>query len=182
VITPEDAQQYYSAHTDEFRHPDLVRTSHILIRVPEGATADQDNMARQRAEALLQRARKGEDFARLAKENSMDGSASRGGDIGFTAQGRLAPEYDQVAFSLPVGAISEVVRTQFGYHIIKVTEKRKEGISSLDEVRSDLINVLKNEKVQEEVGKHVNDLRAKAKIEVYIPARAAEPTTSSRRP
>jgi parvulin-like peptidyl-prolyl isomerase len=182
VISPEDAQKYYSAHPDEFHHPDLVRTSHILIRLPEGATADQDRIARQRAEALLERARKGEDFARLAKENSMDGSASQGGDIGFTARGMLAPEYEQAAFSLPVGSISDVVHTQFGYHVIKVTEIKKEGISPIEEVRSSLTDFLKNQKVQEELGKFVTDLRNKAKIEVYLPPGVSGPTASSPHP
>ncbi|HYK90643.1 MAG TPA: peptidylprolyl isomerase [Acidobacteriota bacterium] len=186
VVSPVDAQQYYSAHTEEFRHPDLVRTSHILILVPAAATEDQNRTARQRAEALLERARKGEDFAKLAKENSMDGSASQGGDIGFVPKGRLAPEYEQAAFSLPVGGISDVVRTQFGYHVIKVTEIKKEGISTLDEIRSDLIEFMKNQRAQSELGKHVSDLQTKAKIEIYIPVGTPQApgaaTTSSPRP
>ncbi len=185
VISPADAQQYYSAHTEDFRHPELVRTSHILILVPDSATPDQDRIARQRAEALLQRAKKGEDFAKLAKENSMDGSASQGGDIGFVPKGQLAPEYEQVAFSLPVGGISDVVRTQFGYHIIKVTDKKKEGLSSLDEIRSDLLEFLKNQAVQAQLNKAIDDLRLKAKIEIYIPLASGKPgesTVSSPRP
>ncbi len=183
VISPADAQQYYSAHTQEFRHPELVRTSHILILVAESATADQDKIARQRAEALLQRAKKGEDFAKLAKENSMDGSASQGGDIGFVPKGQLAPEYEQVAFSLPVGGISDVVRTQFGYHIIKVTDKKQEGVSSLDEVRSDLLEFLKNQAVQTQLNKAIDELRQKAKIEIYIPlVSPGDSTVSSPRP
>ncbi len=186
VISPADVQQYYSTHTDEFRHPELVRTSHILILVPAGATADQDNAAKQRADALLQRAKKGEDFAKLAKENSMDGSASQGGDIGFVPKGQVAPEYEQAAFSLPTGSVSDVVRTQFGYHIIKVTDKKPEGVSALDEVRADLNEFLKNQKVLGEVSKYVADLGAKAKIEIFIQLAAAKPpgaaTTSSPRP
>jgi peptidyl-prolyl cis-trans isomerase C len=186
VVSPADAQQYYSTHTEEFRHPDLVRTSHILIVVPEGATADQDKMARQRAEALLARAKKGEDFAKLAKENSMDASASQGGDIGLAPKGQLAPEYEQAAFSLPVGGISGFVRTQFGYHIIKVTEKKPAGISTLDEVRSQLIDFLKNQKAEAELQKYVNDLRTKAKIEILISVGSTQTpggaTASSPRP
>ena len=174
VVSPADAQQYYSTHTEEFRHPDLIQTSHILIAVAEGATADQDKMARQRAEALLARAKKGEDFAKLAKENSMDASASQGGDIGLVPKGQLAPEYEQAAFSLPVGGISGLVRTQFGYHIIKVTEKKPEGVSTLDEVRSQLIDFLKNQKAGAELQKYVDDLRVQAKIEILIPVRSVQ--------
>ncbi len=169
VVSPDEVQKYYSTHPDEFRHPDMVRTSHILILVPEGSTDDQDKLARQRAEALLQRAKKGEDFAKLAKENSMDGSASQGGDIGFYQKGQLAPEYEEAAFSLPVGGISSVVKTQFGYHIIKVTDKKKEGTSTLDEIRTQLMDFLKNQKVEAEMNKNVEELRAKAKIDILIP-------------
>jgi peptidyl-prolyl cis-trans isomerase C len=186
VVSPADAQQYYSTHTGEFRHPDLVRTSHILIAVAESATADQDKMARQRAQALLARAKKGEDFAKLAKENSMDASASQGGDVGLATSGQLAPEYEQAAFSLPVGGISGLVRTQFGYHIIKVTDKKSAGISTLDEVRSQLIDFLKGQKAQAELQKYVNDLRTKAKIELFIPVGTTQTpggtTASSPRP
>ncbi len=174
VVTPAEAQQYYSEHPSDFRHPEVVRTSQIFILVPAGASTDQDNMARQRAEALLQRIKKGEDFAKLAKEHSMDGSASQGGDIGFVPRGELAPEYEQVAFSLPTGTVSDVVHTQFGYHIIKVTDRKQEGVSTLEEVRSDLIEFLKNQKIQAEVAKYVADLRSKAKIEVLIPIGAAK--------
>jgi peptidyl-prolyl cis-trans isomerase C len=180
TVTPAEVSQYYSAHSDEFKHDDLVRTSHILILVPDGATAEQDRMARQRAEALLGRIKKGEDFAKLAKENSMDGSASEGGDIGLTPKGQLAPEYERAAFSLPVGAVSDVVRTQFGYHIIKVTDKKKEGTSTLAEIQDDLTRFLKDQKADAELEKTVNELRSQAKIDLLIPLTGA--TASSPRP
>ena len=103
AVTPADATQYYSQHTDEFRHDDIVRSSHIFIQVAQGATPEQDRIARQRAESILARLKKGEDFAKLAKENSMDGSASQGGDLGYLPKGQLTPQFEAVAFSLPVG-------------------------------------------------------------------------------
>jgi parvulin-like peptidyl-prolyl isomerase len=185
VVTPAEAAQYYAAHTDEFQHGELVRTSHIFIMIPEGATADQDRLARQRAAALVARAKKGEDIAKLAKENSMDGAASQGGDIGFIPRGQLAPEYETAAFALPVGGISDAVRTQFGYYIIKVTDKKKAGLSTLDEVREQLIDFLKQQKTDSELEKTVNELRGQAKINVYIPLGGNTPddsTASSPRP
>jgi len=77
TVTPEEVAEYYKAHTEEFRHPDMVRTSHILILVPGGSSPEQDRLARQRIEAILVRARKGEDFAKLAQEASMDSSPRR---------------------------------------------------------------------------------------------------------
>jgi peptidyl-prolyl cis-trans isomerase C len=178
TITPAELSQYYEQHKEEFRHPDLVRTSHILILVKEGATQEQETMAKQRAEAILARIKKGEDFSKLARENSMDpASASQDGDVGLVPKGQLAREYEEVAFSLPAGGISDVVRTQFGFHIIKVTEKKKEGLATLDEARTELTEFLKRQKTDQDLGKLVNELRTQAKISVYLtgPATASSP-------
>jgi parvulin-like peptidyl-prolyl isomerase len=159
-VTPEEVTKYYVSNPAEFQHPDIVRTSHILL--PAGETAAQDALAKQRAEALLERAKKGEDFAKLAKDYSTDSSASQGGDLGFTSREALDPEYAEMAFSLPVGGVG-LVKTQFGYHIVKVTEKKKEGLSTLDEIKPQLTEFLKNQKGQEDLAKLVNQLRDKAK-------------------
>ncbi len=166
-VTPEDVAEYYSSHLSEFQHPEIVRTSHILIR--GGATAEQDAYAKRRAEALLERIKKGEDFAKMATEYSMDESASQGGDVGFSSKDALIPEYAKAAFSLPVGGLA-IVKTELGYHIIKVTEKKQEGLSTLEEVRSQLTEFLKNQKIQDNVDQLVEQLRAQAKIEILIPA------------
>jgi peptidyl-prolyl cis-trans isomerase C len=143
-----------------------VRTSHILIAVPAGSTKEQDAAAKQRADALLARVRKGEDFAKLARENSMDSSASTGGDIGFTEKGQLDSAYENAAWSLATGQASGVIRSGFGYHIIKVNEKKKAGTSTLEESREQLTNFLKQQKRTAELDKLVNALRAKAQISV----------------
>ena len=185
TVTPEEAAEYYKSHTDEFRHPDMVRTSHILIMVTAGATAEQDRLARQRAEAILDRARKGEDFAKLAQETSMDSSASQGGDIGYVTPGQVDPAYQAAAFSLAVGALSDPVRSRVGYHIIKVTDKKKEGIATLDDSRAQLTEFLKNQKSDRQLQQLVEQLRKEAKIEILITAGApptASPTASSPRP
>jgi peptidyl-prolyl cis-trans isomerase C len=167
-VSQDDLAKYYSSNPKEFTHPDIVRTSHILIP-PAGDTAEQDAKARERAEALLARIKKGEDFAKLAKENSVDASASQGGDIGFAAKEALASEYAEAAFSLPVGGV-KLVKTRYGYHIIKVTEKKSAGLATLDEVKDQLTEFLKNQKAQADLTKLVNQLRDKAKIEILIAA------------
>ena len=168
VVTPEEVNEYYTSHKSAFNHPDLIRSSHILFLVAESATPEQDKLSRQRAEMVLARARKGEDFAKLAKEYSMDGTASNGGDVGLVPKGSLAPEYEAAAFALPIGGISDVVRTQVGYHIIKVTEKRKAGIAELEEVRAQLGDFLKSQRIEAEVAKSVDGLRGAAKIELML--------------
>jgi peptidyl-prolyl cis-trans isomerase C len=168
AVAPNEVQEYYNGHTEDFRHPDVVRSSHILIIVPESATQEQRRAARQRAEGLLARVKKGEDFAKLAKEYSQDSSASQGGDIGYVPKGQLAAEYEATAFTLPVGSVSDVVQTQFGFHIIKVTDRKKAGVSTLDEIRTELTEFLKGQKVDAEVDKLVQQLRQQAKIEILI--------------
>jgi peptidyl-prolyl cis-trans isomerase C len=168
LIAPAEVSGYYNSHLDNFKHPDLVRTSHILIGVPEGSTPEQDKLARQRAEAILERVKKGEDFAKLAKENSMDPSASQGGDIGMTEGGVLEPPYEEAAAKLKVGEVSGIVKTSYGYHIIKLTDRKKAGTATLDEVRAELTDFLKNQKEDEEVAKLVKALQSQAKIEILV--------------
>jgi peptidyl-prolyl cis-trans isomerase C len=171
VVAPAEVSEYYNAHPDEFKHPDLIRTSHILIAVPQGAAPEQQERAKQLAQGVLDRAKKGEDFAKLAKENSMDASASQGGDLGLTVAGELAPEYEAAAANLKVGEISGLVRTQFGYHVIKLTDKKKAGMETLDEVRSQLTGFLKSQKEDAEVDKLVKVLQSQAKIEILPPGK-----------
>jgi parvulin-like peptidyl-prolyl isomerase len=182
AVTPEEVSQYYATHKEDFRHEDLVRTSHILILVPEGAAQELDRALKTRAEALLVRAKKNEDFARLAKENSMDASASDGGDIGYVSKGQLAVEYEEAAFALPAGAISDLVRTRVGYHIIKVTDKKRAGVSTLEEVKEQLTTFLKDQKVDSEAQKIVGELRGKAKVEILIPVPAPAPPAKADAP
>ncbi len=169
TITPAEVADYYSGHKSEFDHPDMIRSSHILILVPQGATDEQEKIAQQRAVALLARVKKGEDFAKLAKENSMDDqSASNGGDLGLLPKGQLASEYEDAAFALQVGGISDVVRSQYGYHIIKVTDRKPAGTATLDEVRTELTDYLNTRKTDQELQKVVDGLRGQAKIELMI--------------
>ena len=168
VVTPEELSKFYSSNPTQFSHPDIVRISQILIQ-PAGDTAQQDTIARERAEALLARVKKGEDFAKLARENSVDGSASQGGDVGFASKESMAPEYAEAAFSLPVGSV-KLIKTEYGYHIIKVTDKKKEGLATLEEVKQELTDFLKNQKAQVEMNKLLNQLRDSAKIDILIPA------------
>jgi peptidyl-prolyl cis-trans isomerase C len=168
TVTPAEVTDYYSKHTDEFKHADIIRTSHILIMVPDGATPEQISALKQRADGLAERAKKGEDFAKLAKENSMDASASKGGDIGLTQDGDLAPEYEAAVAKLKVGEVTGVVKTQFGFHVIKLTDRKKAGTATLDEVRTELTDFLKTQKEDDEVDKLVKTLQSQAKIEILI--------------
>jgi len=124
AATPQRLEAYYQEHRDEFKIPAKRRILYVLFR-EQPSRQDSANLL-QHAEELYQRARQGEDFAELAKENSDDRSAENGGDLGFFERGRMVPEFDQAAFSTPVGGVTGPVQSRFGYHIIKVTEKKTE--------------------------------------------------------
>jgi parvulin-like peptidyl-prolyl isomerase len=165
-IAPEEVAKYYAANPTMFSHPEVVRSSHILIR--GGETQELDALAKQRAEALLARAKKGEDFAKLAKENSIDSSASKGGDLGFGSRQDMVPEFADEIFAMTIGEI-RLVKSRYGYHVVKMMEKKKEGLATLEDVKAELTDGLKNEKAQVELTKLINQLKDQAKVEVLIP-------------
>jgi peptidyl-prolyl cis-trans isomerase D len=136
TATADDAelQDYYNEHAEEYRLPGQVTAQHILFKT-EGKTAEEVEAIRKRATGILDRAKKGEDFGKLAREFSEDTSASRGGDLGTFGRGQMVPEFEQAAFSLGAGAISDLVTTQFGFHIIKVNQKQEERLRPFDEVK-----------------------------------------------
>jgi peptidyl-prolyl cis-trans isomerase C len=167
AATDADAQDFYAKNPDKFQQPESVRASHILLM-----TKDKDEAAKQAAKTkideLLKRAKAGEDFAALAKANSDDGSASQGGDLGPFPRGRMVPEFDKVAFSLKPGEISDVVTTEFGYHIIKLTEKKEASTIPLDQVKPQVLEYLTNQKKQQRVDGFIEDAKKRAKIEVLV--------------
>jgi parvulin-like peptidyl-prolyl isomerase len=166
-ITPEEMSKYYEAHPDEFKHPDIVRSSQIFI--PSDGSPEADAKAKQQAQALLDRVVKGEDFAELARQYSKSASADRGGDLGFAAKDAMDPEYAEVAFSLPVGG-AKLLRLSQGYFIVKVTDKKKEGKSTFEDAKDMLQEFLTGEKIQAEMRVMIDQLRDKSDIEILIPA------------
>ena len=124
----------YAAKKETFKAPEQVHVAHILVM-------DKDDAAgKAKAEKLLAEAQAGADFAKLAKDNSSDASSAvKGGDLGLVSHGKMVPEFEQAAFALDKpGQLSAVVKSQFGYHVIKLIEKKPARIQSLDEVRPEL--------------------------------------------
>lgn len=176
-VTDEAVKEFYDSNPDYFKRPAQVHARHILFTVEEGAGAEAEAAAKAKAEAALKRARAGEDFAELAKELSEGPSAPRGGDLGFFSQDQMVEPFGEVAFSLEPGQISDLVKTRFGYHIIKVEEKRPAGVVSLDEARPRIEQVLAQQQVAGELEKMVEGLRAKAEIVDQSGGTAPAPAT-----
>jgi len=169
AVKPEQVTDFYAKNPDQFKQGESVRASHILISVPKGADAATKAQARDKAEQVLKEVKGGGDFAALAKQHSADpGSAAKGGDLGFFQQGQMVGPFNDAAFSLAPGAISDLVETDFGFHIIKVAEK-KEGLTiPLEEVRPQVEQYLERLNRQEQTETFVNGLKAKGKIEILI--------------
>jgi peptidyl-prolyl cis-trans isomerase D len=138
-LDEDELEVEYRARQAALKTEEQRRAKHILIQVPAEADEETVAQAREEAQALLKRVREGADFAELAREHSDDpGSASEGGDLGFFARGVMTPEFEERAFSLEPGEVSDVVRTPFGFHIIKLLEIRASEVPPLEEVRDEL--------------------------------------------
>jgi peptidyl-prolyl cis-trans isomerase D len=149
LAAPSDdaVQAYYDAHRDDrFTAPEEIRARHILIQLRPDADEKQRAEARKKAEDALAKVRKGGDFAKLAEQLSEDaGSASKGGDLGLFSRGKMVPAFDAAAFALEPGAVSEVVESPFGFHVIKVEEKLPGGPKPLEAVRQEIVQTLTDE-------------------------------------
>jgi peptidyl-prolyl cis-trans isomerase C len=163
-ITPEETKAFYDQHPDLFKTPEQVRASHILIKVDPKATPEEKAKARSRIEEVQKKLKKGGDFAALAKEYSECPSSANGGDLDFFQKGQMVAPFDKAAFELKKGEISDIVETQFGYHLIKVTDKKPAGVMTYDEVKDRVAQHLKQEKVNQDMSKYIDKLKEKAKI------------------
>ncbi|MDJ0987191.1 MAG: SurA N-terminal domain-containing protein [Desulfobacterales bacterium] len=142
-ILEEDIADYYESNLDKFRTPQTVQARHILMRVDQNATPEQVKDARQRIEDALKLARDGQDFAELAAEYSEGPTKSKGGDLGTFRRQDMVKPFSDKAFSMQAGEISEPVRTDFGWHIIKVEKVNPATVQSLDEARTEIEDKLK---------------------------------------
>jgi peptidyl-prolyl cis-trans isomerase D len=145
VVPPADVERAYNNGIDQYTTPEQVRASHILLKT-EGKD---DAAVKAKAEALLKQARSGADFADLAKKNSEDeASAKNGGDLDYFGRGKMVPEFDTAVFAMEPGQISDLVKTQYGYHIIKLVDKKSATTRSLAEVRQQITDQLAYERAQ----------------------------------
>lgn len=168
TVSEEECKKFYDQNMDKFRQGEKVRASHILFGVDAKTSAEDKKKAREKAEKLHKELADGADFAKLAKENSSCPSSKQGGDLGFFGRGQMVQPFEQAAFALKPGEISDVVETQFGYHIIKLTERTKPETVPFGTARSKIEEYLKKQKVNAAVGDVVAELRKTAKIEILL--------------
>jgi len=163
VVSAADLTKAYNDNIQQYTTPEQVRASHILLKT-EGKD---DAAVKAKAEEILKEAKGGADFAELAKKNSEDDSnAKNGGDLDYFGRGRMVPEFDAAAFNMEPGQISDLVKTQFGYHIIKLTDKKAGTTRPLDEVRQQLTDQIQSERAQQQA----SDLAQKLEPQIKKPA------------
>lgn len=167
-ITKEDARKYFEDNTSKFHQPERVRAQHILIKVEAGADEKQKAEARQKLTDIKKRILAGEDFGLLAKDHSEGPSNVRGGDLGYFTRGRMVKSFEDAAFSLATNEVSDIVETQFGYHLIKVLDHQPDKDPTFEEVEPRIMAALKNETIQKEMEPYIQKLREKAKIEIFL--------------
>lgn len=168
-VTDEDLKAEYAKTSKEEAQDFEVHARHILVKVLEKATPEQVEAARLKAVALAQEARKpGLDFAALAKEKSEGPSKDDGGDLNWFRRGVMVPEFERAAFSQPVGSVSEPIRTKFGWHVLKVEEKRGLSAKSYDELKDSLRERLQRTQLERYTEQYVQELRAAAVVDVKI--------------
>jgi len=168
-VSDADVQTEYDRMTRTEGEDYEVHVRHILIAVPRNASAEQVDTARRKALAVAEEARKpGVDFAALARKRSEGSSSSDGGDLGFFKRGTMVPEFERVAFTLKSGEVSDPVRTQFGWHVLKLEEIRKLGVKPLSDVRPEIEERLRRQQAERLTSQYMETLRNAAVVEKKI--------------
>jgi len=152
TVTEEEIKSYYEGNQERFKTPEVLRASHILVKTKKEAEDV-------RAELV-----KGANFEELARKRSIDPTAKTGGDIGYFTEGQLVPEIEEISFTMQVGDVSEVVQTDFGYHVIKLTERRESRIKDLEQSHDAIAQAIKRVKKQKLFNEFVEGLKEKSKI------------------
>lgn len=168
TVSDEEIRKFYDDNKSELAEEPQVKASHILVGVDAAATPEAKAQAKEKAEAILKELKGGKDFAAAAKADSTCPSKEQGGDLGFFGRGQMVPAFEEAAFALKPGEISEVVETQFGYHIIKLMEKKEATPPNFDELKEKIAEFLKGQKTQKAVFDYVTKLRKEAKVDILL--------------
>src|SRR5579863_1413439 len=170
-VSDDDLRNYYDQHRDQYRTSEQAKVSHILIKTPlpgPDGKIDEKGVteAQNRAADLLKQIKAGARFEELATKYSEDpGSAKQGGSLGWITKGQTVPEFEKVAFSLPKGQISDLVKSSYGFHIIRVDDRQDAHMKTLDEVKDQIEPVVKHQKAQEIAQKQAEALLKQAQAQ-----------------
>jgi peptidyl-prolyl cis-trans isomerase C len=169
AVSADQVNDFYVKNPAAFQQGERVKASHILVRVQANADSAEREKARAKAAGILADLKAGKDFGELAKQHSDDpGSGAQGGDLGYFQRGQMVPPFEQAAFALPVGQTSDLVTSDFGFHIIRVTDRQAGRTQPLDEVKADIEEYLLGQNREQQTRVFVETLKTKGKVEIYI--------------
>jgi peptidyl-prolyl cis-trans isomerase C len=166
-ISDKQIRDFYDKHPEMFRQPERVKASHILIKVAEDADEAKKEKALASIKSLKQRIDEGEPFANLAMEYSDCPSKAKGGDLGFFSREQMVQPFSEAAFTMQPGQVSDVVTTQFGYHLIRVTERQEAQMLAFSDVKEDIANHLRREQKMKKIGDYIEKIKKNADIQRF---------------
>jgi peptidyl-prolyl cis-trans isomerase C len=168
IVSDKETKSYYSSHQGDFKKSEMVKARHILIKIEPQADDSQKAEARKKIEDIQNRLKKGEDFVSLAKEFSQCPSGAKGGDLGYFTHGQMVKPFSDKAFALAPGEVSNIVETEFGYHIIQSIDKKPATTIAYKDIKEKLQKYLKQKEVMKQVGEYTEDIKRKAKVERFM--------------
>jgi peptidyl-prolyl cis-trans isomerase C len=168
TITDDELKKYYAEHENEFLVPEAVKARHIFIASSKDSAVELKEKARLKAEVILEKIRKGEDFAKTAREQSEDAdTAAKDGDLGYITEGKTnSLEFEKAVFALKSGETSNIVETPFGYHIIRIDDRKEKRTATLDEAKDYMTNLLREEQKKKKAQEFVEMLTRETGLEV----------------
>jgi parvulin-like peptidyl-prolyl isomerase len=168
-VSDDEVHAFYRDNPDKFTIPEQIVARHVLLKLGPDATPEAKRAAREKLEGIRAEALSGADFAELARRYSEDASAAEGGDLGRFGRGRMVAPFEQAAFALQPGEISDIVETQFGLHLIRVDERIPAQVVAEEQARERIRGYLQGQKAREAVDKAIAELRSNAEVEILQP-------------
>jgi peptidyl-prolyl cis-trans isomerase C len=166
-VTEQESRSFYDNNPNFFQKPEQVRASHILIKVAEDDDEEKKKAAKQKIEEVQEKIKTGGNFEELARTYSEGPSRTQGGDLGYFDRHKMVKPFSDAAFRLQPGEISPIVKTRFGYHIIKVVDRKPETKLAYEDIKPRLVESLKQKKMQDAIGQYVTEIKNGAAIERF---------------
>lgn len=168
TVVEKETKEFYNKNPAYFKKPETVHARHILIKVQPDDDASQKTAARKKIETIQRRLSAGEDFSTLARTFSEGPTGVKGGDLGFFGRGQMVKSFEDAAFALNPGEVSDLVRSSFGYHLINVIDKKPESIYPYDDVKESIYQNLRRQRVDKEVKHYVEKLKSRADVKTFL--------------
>ena len=168
IVSQKEIGDYYRQHRDDYEGKEAVRIKQILIIIPRDCDMETKRKLRKNTEEILKKLKSGESFVLLATKFSQGPAAKTGGDLGYVEKGLMLPEVDETAFKLKTGETSDVIESPIGFHIIKIVDKRGEGIKPLDSVREEIMGEIGNKKIEKKFQEWLKEAREKSLIDIRL--------------